>query len=89
MSEHSIDSKLISNEERRALGRSRRKQVPHRSYGEWVPAHDRPDPISLLQKQDKGRLQHLLPIKYGLMLESPFAFYRGSAVLMAAGPGKD
>jgi uncharacterized protein (DUF2252 family) len=44
----------------------------------------RPDPIDLLQAQDTGRLQHLLPIKYGRMVGSPFAFLRGSAAVMAA-----
>jgi uncharacterized protein (DUF2252 family) len=58
--------------------------VPRRSQGQWKPAPDRPDPIGLLQAQDEGRLEHLLPIKYGRMLESPFAFLRGSAVVMAA-----
>jgi uncharacterized protein (DUF2252 family) len=71
-------------EERVALGKSRRKQVPRSSHGDWTPAPDRPDPISLLQAQDKGRLQYLLPIKYGRMLASPFAFLRGSAVVMAS-----
>jgi hypothetical protein len=44
----------------------------------------RPDPLELLQTQDEGRLEHLLPIKYGRILASPFTFLRGSAVLMAA-----
>jgi uncharacterized protein (DUF2252 family) len=38
----------------------------------------------LLQEQDKSRLQHLVPIKYGRMMQSPFAFLRGSAVVMAS-----
>jgi uncharacterized protein (DUF2252 family) len=83
MSEQRIDSKRMPVEERRALGKGRREQVPRRSHGEWYPAPTRPNPISLLQAQDKGRLQHLLPIKYGRMLASPFAFLRGSAVVMA------
>jgi uncharacterized protein (DUF2252 family) len=49
-----------------------------------MPSPDRPDPIDLLQAQDEGRLQHLLPIKYGRMVASPFAFLRGSAAVMAA-----
>jgi uncharacterized protein (DUF2252 family) len=65
-------------------GKNLRKQVPRSSHGDWIPAPDRPDPIGLLQAQDEGRLEHLLPIKYGRMLESPFAFLRGSAVVMAA-----
>jgi len=78
------EDKKLSVEERAALGKSLRKEVPRSSHGYWTPAPDRPNPISLLQEQDRGRLQHLLPIKYGRMLESPFAFLRGSAVLMAS-----
>jgi uncharacterized protein (DUF2252 family) len=47
-----------------------------------VPAQ-RPDPISVLQDSDRGRLQELLPIRYGRMKQSPFAFYRGAASVMA------
>jgi uncharacterized protein (DUF2252 family) len=84
MPKQTTDNKQLSAEERAKLGKSYRKQVPRSSHGEWAPAPDRPDPISLLQAQDKGRLQHLLPIKYGRMLASPFAFLRGSAVVMAS-----
>ncbi len=83
MTERTID-KHKPVEERIALGKSLRNQVPRQSHGDWSPAVDRPDPLSLLQAQDQGRLQHLLPIKYGRMLVSPFAFLRGSAVVMAS-----
>jgi hypothetical protein len=49
-----------------------------------VPAADRPDPISLLEKQAESRVQALVPIRYGRMLVSPFTFYRGAAMIMAA-----
>jgi len=49
-----------------------------------VPAADRPDPISLLEKQAESRIQALVPIRYGRMLVSPFTFYRGAAMIMAA-----
>lgn len=75
---------MPSREERRAVGKERRKQTPRNSHGAWAPARDRPDPISILQAQDEGRLQHLLPIKYGRMVASPFGFLRGSAAVMAA-----
>jgi uncharacterized protein (DUF2252 family) len=84
MSVQTIDKKQMPVEERVALGKSLRIQVPRGSHGNWAPAADRPDPINLLQEQDKGRLQPLLPIKYGRMLASPFAFLRGSAVVMAS-----
>ena len=69
---------------RQKAGKALRKAIPFSSHGEWTPARDRPDPLSLLQAQDEGRLKKLLPIKYGRMLESPFTFFRGSAVLMAS-----
>jgi uncharacterized protein (DUF2252 family) len=69
---------------RRAMGKRRRKDVPRSSHGAWQPAADRADPLDLLQALDEGRLQHLLPVKYDRMAESPFAFLRGSAVVMAA-----
>ena len=49
-----------------------------------MPAADRPDPISLLQTQNKRRTEKLLPIKYGCVLVSPFIFYRGTAVFITA-----
>jgi len=58
--------------------------VPRSSHGIWAPSPSRPDPISLLQEQDRTRLKHLLPIKYGRMLNSPFAFMRGAAAVMVA-----
>lgn len=84
MSEQPIDRKQLPILERRALGKGQRKQVPRDSHAEWTPAPNRCDPIQLLQAQDKRRIQELLPIKYGHMLASPFAFYRGSAVIMAS-----
>jgi uncharacterized protein (DUF2252 family) len=44
---------------------------------------DRPDPVALLERQGQGRVAELLPIRYGRMLASPFAFFRGAALLMA------
>ena len=69
---------------RRKRGKELRKTVPRESHADWSPSEDRVDPINLLQEQDASRVQHLVPIKYGRMLESAFAFFRGSAALMAA-----
>jgi uncharacterized protein (DUF2252 family) len=75
---------MTARSERKQMGKALRQQVPLGSHGSWAPATDRPDPLALLQAQDKGRVKQLLPIKYGRMLVSPFTFYRGSAVVMAA-----
>jgi uncharacterized protein (DUF2252 family) len=66
------------------LGRAARAIVPRSAHGEWSPAPDRPDPVTLLEAQAATRLQELVPIRYGRMLISPFTFYRGAAAVMAA-----
>jgi uncharacterized protein (DUF2252 family) len=48
------------------------------------PAELRADPIDLLERQGATRVPDLVPIRYGRMLVSPFAFYRGAALIMAA-----
>ena len=78
------ETQELTRQERYQYGKARRQKAPRTSHGEWQPAADRPNPLDLLQAQDEGRLQRLLPIKYGRMLASPFAFLRGSAVVMAA-----
>ena len=70
--------------ERTARGRGARVEVPRSSHGEWEPAAHRPDPIELLEGQAETRLPELVPVRYGRMLESPFAFFRGGAYIMAA-----
>jgi len=66
------------------IGRAARRASPRSSHAEWAPADDRPDPVDVLEAQATTRVQDLLPIRYGRMLESPFAFYRGAAAIMAA-----
>src|SRR5688572_29238785 len=70
--------------ERAARGKAERKLVPLSAHGEWQPASDRPDPVSLLKEQATTRVPELVPIRYGRMLVSPFTFYRGAAYLMAS-----
>ena len=69
--------------ERRADGKAWRKQVPRSSHGDWRPAADRPDPVRVITSQNTDRLPWLVPIRHGRMSESPFAFYRGAAKIMA------
>jgi uncharacterized protein DUF2252 len=71
-------------QERAALGKAARGDVPRASHGEWSPSPDRPDPIEILQEQAKTRVPELVPIRYGRMMVSPFTFYRGAAAVMAA-----
>jgi uncharacterized protein (DUF2252 family) len=70
--------------ERTARGKAERGDVPRRLHGEWRPPSARPDPVSLLEEQSASRVPELVPIRYGRMLASPFAFFRGAAYLMAS-----
>jgi len=67
-----------------AAGKRLRDTVPRASQGEWKRPRDRRDPLEILQASDEGRQTHLLPIRYGRLLQSPFTFYRGAAAVMAA-----
>jgi len=70
--------------ERAERGKTARTIAPRSSHGDWAPAGDRPDPVDILEAQAKTRTQDLVPIRYGRMLASPFAFYRGAAAVMAS-----
>jgi len=75
---------LTTRAERYAAGKALRASVPRSSHAEWAPDPERPDPISLLEESNKTRLENLVPIRYGRMSLSPFAFLRGSAGVMAS-----
>src|SRR4051812_15429341 len=61
-----------------------RDRLPRSQHGVWKKPAGRTDPIGILRASDAERLPELVPIRYGRMLQSPFAFYRGSAAIMAA-----
>jgi uncharacterized protein (DUF2252 family) len=73
-----------SVEERRARGEEARDRTPPSSHAGWAPASDRPDPVGLLEEQNRTREPDLVPVRHGRMLVSPFTFYRGAAKIMAA-----
>jgi len=70
--------------ERRAKGKALREAVPRSVHGEWKRPDNRRDPIDALNESNVGRQEQLVPIRFGRMMQSPFAFYRGSAAIMAA-----
>ncbi len=70
-------------DERTAMGKALRKQCSRKSHAEWNPPADRADPIDLLIENSRGRMEELVPIRYGRMAANPFAFYRGAAAIMA------
>jgi uncharacterized protein (DUF2252 family) len=68
-------------EERRARGRSARERVKRSEHR--APGNVERDPVALLQANSAGRVDALIPLRYGRMSVSPFTFYRGSAILQA------
>jgi len=70
--------------ERAARGKAARAEVRRSAPADWEPAADRPDPVGLLEEQARTRVPELVPIRYGRMLLSPLAFFRGAAAIMAA-----
>lgn len=73
-----------SKAERFDKGVAMRKITPRSSHQEWNPAENREDPVEILIQTSIGRIESLLPIRYSRMMESPFAFFRGAAAIMAA-----
>ena len=69
--------------ERAQAGKDARTVAPLSGHAEFV-TDSRADPIALLEGQATTRVPELVPIRYGRMMTSPFAFYRGAALIMAA-----
>lgn len=77
------ESQPMTLAERRAAGKELRKKAPRSSHAEWTPVANRPDPLKLLEEQNKSRLPQLVPLRYARMAVSPFTYLRGSPIVMA------
>jgi len=75
---------LPSRSEAHAMGKALREKCPRESHAGWRPSHRRADPVEMVLKAETGRVPELLPLRNGRMVSSPFTFYRGSALPMAA-----
>jgi uncharacterized protein (DUF2252 family) len=82
--EHMQTTTVLPATERRQAGQALRKIVPRGVHADWAPPTTRRDPVDLLLECDRHRIASLLPVRYDRMRASPFAFFRGSAAIMAA-----
>ncbi len=73
----------LTTAERKAQGKAAREKAPLESHAEIGPDEGR-DPVGLIIGQAASRVPELVPIRHGRMLASPFTFYRGAALPMAA-----
>ncbi|MBJ7470781.1 MAG: DUF2252 domain-containing protein [Solirubrobacteraceae bacterium] len=71
-------------QERADRGAKLATQVERSWNADWVAPAGRKDPVAILEAESAQRIQHLIPIRYGRMLASPFTFFRGAAAIMAA-----
>lgn len=78
-----ISRRELTYSERYAAGKKLRETCPRTSHAVWKPPTNRPDPVELLLRAEKGRMPQLLPLRHGRMVRSAFTFYRGSALAMA------
>jgi uncharacterized protein (DUF2252 family) len=83
---YQLDSGLahMTPADREARGEDARAAVPRESHAVFDPSADRPDPLTLLEEQAKSRVPDLVPVRWGRMAASPFAFFRGAALPMAS-----
>jgi uncharacterized protein (DUF2252 family) len=73
-----------TRDQRVARGKAARAEVPRSSHAEFTAGPDRTEPLALLVEEDLTRVPELLPIRYGRMASSAFAFFRGAARPMAS-----
>jgi uncharacterized protein (DUF2252 family) len=67
-----------------AEGKAARSAASRSSHAGYRAPADREDPVAILERQAESRVPDLVPIRYGRMAASPFAFFRGAAAVMAA-----
>jgi len=81
-----VQTHILRLEERTAQGKALRNVAARSAQKAWKPSAGRADPVDLLIKNSKGRVEELLPIRYGRMMASPFAFYGGANPHAATAP---
>ena len=74
----------LPRSERYEAGKQIRRICPRSSHAIWKPSKNRHDPVDLILESNKGRIEKLLPLRHGRMVRTPFTFYRGAALNMAA-----
>jgi uncharacterized protein (DUF2252 family) len=73
----------LSYADRQQSGKALRQNTTRSSHGQWAGRSDGHDVIGMLEESNEGRLPHLAPIRFGRMLQNPFAFLRGAPGVMA------
>jgi uncharacterized protein (DUF2252 family) len=83
-----VTTAQLSIDERIAIGKKVRQEVPRATHAHYQTLSSRRDPVSIILEQDQTRIQELVPIRHARMLTSSFAFLRGTAKIMIEDIGK-
>ncbi len=75
---------ILTKEQRHQAGKSLREKCPRSSHGKVILGQGKKrDIVALIKASNEGRLENLIPIRHGRMLQSPFAYFRGTALIQA------
>jgi uncharacterized protein (DUF2252 family) len=84
MSKAKAKVEIRTREQRHEAGRSLRVKCPRTSHGKVVLGQgDKRDIVEMIEASNEGRLQNLVPIRHGRMVQSAFAYFRGTAAIQA------
>jgi len=75
--------KILTKEQRHEAGKSLREKCLRKSHGEVVLGQGERDVVQLIEASNEDRLQNLVPIRHGRMVQSAFAYFRGTAAIQA------
>ena len=75
--------KILTKEQRQQAGKSLREKCPRSSHGKVILGQGERDIVALIEASNKDRLENLIPIRHGRMLQSAFAYFRGTALIQA------
>ncbi|HTU13743.1 MAG TPA: DUF2252 domain-containing protein [Solirubrobacterales bacterium] len=76
-----MNGTIATFEDARKYGKTLRSQIKRSDHARFL-AGER-DPVAIIEEQNLSRLQELIPVRIGRMLQSKFAYYRGTAATMA------
>ena len=76
-------AKAASPQQREAFGKALREHVPREVHAQWHFERTRAVALERIQQSLVGRIASLIALRNERMAQSPFAYFRGSASLMA------
>jgi uncharacterized protein (DUF2252 family) len=75
--------KILSKEQRHEAGKALRERCLRKSHGEVVLGQGERDIVALIEASNEDRLPNLVPVRHGRMVQSAFAYFRGTALVQA------